>query len=102
MPEHPYITKFKYSGLGGIIRGTMVEEAIIDKKGRIVIPRHLREELGLREGTKVRLVMEEGKIVVMRPVTPEEFIHEMEGCIKEGSQIPKINPLELKKIWEKY
>jgi len=37
----------------------------------------------------------------MRPVTPEEFIHEMEGCIKEDSPISKINPLELKKIWEK-
>ena len=80
----------------------MVEEAVMDKKGRIVIPRRLREGLGLREGAKVRLAMEEGKIVVMRPVTPEEFIHEMEGCIKEDSQIPKINPLELKKIWEKY
>jgi len=37
----------------------------------------------------------------MRPVTPEEFIHEMEGCIKEDFPIPTINPLELKKIWEK-
>jgi len=77
-------------------------EAIIDKKGRIVIPKRFREGLGLREGAKVRLAMEEGKIVVMRSVTPEEFIREMEGCVKEGSQIPKINPLELKKIWEKY
>jgi len=80
----------------------MVEEATMDKKGRIVIPRHFREGLGLREGAKVRLVMEEGKIVVMRLVTPEEFVRKMEGCVKEGSQIPKINPLELKKIWERY
>lgn len=79
----------------------MVEEAVVDKKGRIVIPVHLRQELGLREGAKVRLALEEGKILIMRPVTPEEFIHEMEGCIKEDSPIPKINPLELKKIWEK-
>jgi len=79
----------------------MVEEAIVDKKGRIVIPAHLRQGLGLREGTKVKLALEEGKILMMRPVTPEEFIHEMEGCIKEDFPIPKINPLELKKIWEK-
>jgi AbrB family looped-hinge helix DNA binding protein len=85
----------------GTIGGNMVEEAIVDKKGRIVIPAHLRQGLGLHEGAKVRLALEEGKILIMRPVTPKEFISEMEGCIKEDSPIPKINPLELKKIWEK-
>ena len=78
----------------------MVQEAVIDTKGRIVIPRQLREKLNLREGSKVRLTLEEGKIVIIRPTAPEEFIHEMEGSVKEGSPIPKINPLELKKIWE--
>jgi AbrB family looped-hinge helix DNA binding protein len=80
----------------------MVEEASIDKKGRIVIPRHLREGLGLHEGAKVRLTLEEEKILITKPITPEKFIHEMEGCIKKDSPVPKINPLELKKIWEKY
>jgi AbrB family looped-hinge helix DNA binding protein len=79
----------------------MVEEALIDKKGRIVIPRHLREGLGLHEGAKVRLTLEEEKILITKPITPEKFIQEMEGCIKEDSPVPKINPLELKKIWEK-
>jgi len=79
----------------------MVQEAIIDTKGRIVIPRQLREKLNLREGSKVRLTLEEGKIVIIRPITPKEFIHQMEGSVKEGSPIPKINPLELKKIWER-
>jgi len=36
----------------------------------------------------------------MRHVTPEEFIREMEGCVKEGSEIPRTNPLEMKRIWE--
>ena len=79
----------------------MVEEASIDKKGRIVIPRHLREGLGLHEGAKVRLTLEEEKILITKPIPPGKFIHEMEGCIKEDSPVPKINPLELKKIWEK-
>lgn len=79
----------------------MAHETVIDKKGRIVISKRLREGLGLRKGAKVRLALEEGRIVIMRPLTPEEFIHEMEGCIKEGSPIPKINPLEVKKIWER-
>jgi len=79
----------------------MVEEAVVDRKGRIVIPIHLRQGLGLREGAKVKLTLEEGKIFITRQVTPEEFVREMEGCIKEGSPIPKTDPLELKRIWEK-
>ena len=79
----------------------MVEEAVIDDKGRIAIPKRLREDLGLRQGTRVRLLLEEGKIVIMKPVTPEEFIREMEGFIKEGSPVKKANPLKLKEIWEK-
>lgn len=78
----------------------MADEAILDKKGRIVIPRQLRDELGLREGSKVKLLLDEEKIIVIKPVNPKEFINEMEGCVKEGSPIPKVNPLELKKIWE--
>jgi len=79
----------------------MVGEAVVDKKGRIVIPRNLREELGLHRGAKVRLTLEEKRILITRPITPEKFIHEMEGCIRENSSIPMINPLELKKIWGK-
>ncbi|MEM3526019.1 MAG: AbrB/MazE/SpoVT family DNA-binding domain-containing protein [Candidatus Jordarchaeaceae archaeon] len=79
----------------------MVGEAVIDIKGRIAIPKQLRESLNLREGTKVKLLLEEGKIVIMKPVTPEEFIREMEGFIKEGSPIQKANPLKLKELWEK-
>lgn len=42
-----------------------------------------------------------GRITVAKPVTPTEFIREMEGCVKEDSPIPKIDPLRLKRIWGK-
>ena len=76
-------------------------EAAVDKKGRVVIPAHLRQRLGLREGAKVKLALEGRKIIIIKPIAPEEFIREMEGCVKEGSPIPRINPLKLKEIWEK-
>jgi hypothetical protein len=34
----------------------------------------------------------------MGKIEPEEFIAELEGCIKEGT--PHINPLDLKRMWD--
>jgi hypothetical protein len=36
--------------------------------------------------------------VIMPPISPEEFIKEMKGCIKEST--PGLDPLNLKKMWE--
>jgi bifunctional DNA-binding transcriptional regulator/antitoxin component of YhaV-PrlF toxin-antitoxin module len=74
------------------------EEVVIDDKGRILIPNATRKKVGLQIGGKARLKIEKQKIIIIPPVSPEEFINEMEGCIKEGTTA--INPLELKKIWE--
>lgn len=78
-----------------------MEESVIDGKGRVVIPKRLRERAGLREGARVRLSVEGGRITVAKPVAPAEFIREMEGYVKGDSPIPKIDPLRLKRIWEK-
>jgi AbrB family looped-hinge helix DNA binding protein len=74
------------------------EEATVDNKGRVLIPKAFREKVGLQVGGKARLKIEKENIVIMPPISPEEFIKEMEGCIKEG--VPSINPLKLKKIWD--
>ena len=73
-------------------------EVFIDDKGRILIPKKAREKIGLLTGGKARLKVENKKIIIMPPISPEDFIQEMEGCIKEGT--PTINPLDLKKIWD--
>ena len=74
------------------------EEVTVDNKGRILIPKEARDKIGLQTGGKARLKVEQERIIIMPPIKPEEFIKEMEGCIKEGT--PTIDPLELKKIWE--
>jgi AbrB family looped-hinge helix DNA binding protein len=79
----------------------MVDESVMDDKGRVAIPKRLRDELDLREGSKVKIVSENGKIVIMKPLTPDEFINEMEGFIKEGSKVQKTASLKLKEIWKK-
>lgn len=75
------------------------EEVRVDDKGRVLIPKEVRDKVGLKAGGKARLKVENEKIVIMPPISPEEFIEEMEGCIREGT--PAVDPLKLKKIWEK-
>lgn len=88
----------KFPTVGINIVGEMTEEVIVDDKGRILIPKEARDKIGLQTGSKARIKVEKEKIIIMPPVQPEEFIKEMEGCIKEGA--PTMNPLELKKMWE--
>lgn len=76
----------------------MEQEILLDNKGRILIPKEAREKIGLQTGGKARLKIEKKKLIIMAPVSPEEFIQELEGCITEDT--PTINPLDLKKIWE--
>jgi AbrB family looped-hinge helix DNA binding protein len=75
-----------------------VEEVAVDSKGRVLIPKDVRDRIGLQAGGKARLRIEKEGIFIMPPISPEEFIEEMEGCIREGS--PTIDPLKLKKLWE--
>ena len=74
------------------------QEVTVDCKGRILMPKEARDKIGLQAGGKARLKIGKENIVIMPPVSPEEFIQEMEACIKEGT--PTIDPLKLKKMWE--
>lgn len=70
-------------------------EAVIDERGRIVIPRELRAELDLRSEQRLR-VSRRGKELVLTPeVGVDEFISQLKGCV-HGS---KVRPEDLKEIW---
>ncbi len=85
--------------MGRFTDGNMTNlEVVIDDKGRILIPKALREKAGLKPGDRARLRVEKGRIVIIPPISPQEFIQEMEGCITEGT--PSIEPLKLKEIWK--
>lgn len=70
----------------------------VDRKGRVLIPKDVRDRVGLKAGGKARLKVEDERIIIMPPISPETFIEEMEGCIREGT--PIVDPLKLKEIWE--
>lgn len=49
-------------------------------KGRVVIPRWLRMELDIGEGTRV-LVYQQGDTIVLKPITPRH-IRNLRGTLK--------------------
>lgn len=71
----------------------------VDDKGRITIPEDLREKLGIRRGSKVRIRLHDNDVVLASVIDPKEFVKKMEGFVKEGSSVEKMDPLRLKEIW---
>lgn len=75
--------------------GILMGEAVIDERGRIVIPNEIRAELNLRPEQKLR-ISKKGKDLLLSPEgSADEFIAELRGCV-HGS---KIEPVDLKNIW---
>ncbi len=68
----------------------------IDGRGRITIPKEIREKVGLRPGDRVRVTAEHDRAIVQRTVDTTTFVKELRGCITvEG----EIDPPDLKRIW---
>ena len=75
--------------------GTGMGEAVIDERGRIVIPNEIRVELNLRPEQKLRVSTKDNELVLSPEVSLEQFVVGLRGCV-HGS---KIEPEELKSIW---
>lgn len=68
----------------------------VDAKGRIVLPRAVRERLGIEPGTEVEIHEEDGKAVVEPEDDPQEIIDRMEELIAETSPASEdTTPLEV-------
>jgi len=75
--------------------GILMGEAVIDERGRIVIPNEIRAELKLRPEQKLRISTNGKELVLSPEIGVEEFISGLKGCI-HGS---KVKPEDLKMIW---
>lgn len=69
--------------------------AVLDGRGRVTIPKQLRERLGLKPDQELLVESREREIVLKPALEPEKFIEELRGCVS-GS---RISPSELKEIW---
>jgi AbrB family looped-hinge helix DNA binding protein len=59
-----------------------VQTSVVTTKGQLVIPARLRKRFGIKKGTLVSFVEENGHIV-LQPVT-REFIRGLRGSLKSG------------------
>ena len=57
-----------------------IETSVVTTKGQLVIPARLRRRFGIKKGTMVTFVEDDGRIIV-QPVT-REFIRALRGSLK--------------------
>ena len=57
-----------------------IETSVVTSKGQLVIPARLRRRLGIKKGTLIAFVEDDGRML-MQPVT-REFIHGLRGSLK--------------------
>lgn len=70
-------------------------EAVIDERGRIVIPNEIRVELKLRPEQRLRILTKGRELVLSPEIGVDEFVSGLKGCVR-GS---KLKPEDLKSIW---
>ncbi len=56
-------------------------ETIATSKGQVVIPSKIRRQLGIKEGTHLRIDVDERNRLILTPVT-REFVHSLRGKYK--------------------
>lgn len=86
----------------GTEMATTDDERTVDERGRVTIPKEMRDALGIEAGEEVALELREGEVVIRPRVSREEFIETMEGCINEETvreDAEDIDPHELTELW---
>ncbi len=62
-------------------------ETVATTKGQVVIPASLRRKYGIKSGTKIKVVEDDGRIVLV-PITPA-YVRKVKGMFK-GSGAMKV------------
>jgi AbrB family looped-hinge helix DNA binding protein len=68
--------------------------AKVDSKGRVVLPKEIRERLDITPGTEVTIREADGKAVVDPESDPEEILERMDGLIADIDADPEPTPPE--------
>ncbi len=72
-------------------------ERTVSEKGQIVIPKDVRDYLGLKPGTEITLDVSDGKLIIKPKLSPKEFIEEFTNV---GKKLKKLDMRRIKTILE--
>ena len=75
----------------------------IDSAGRIVIPKPIRDRLGLRGGETVEIEELDGRIELSRPRRDVELVENEDGLLvpEPGTPMPGLGPDEVRDLLER-
>ena len=76
-------------------------QTTIDKAGRVVIPKSLRESLGLAEGGVVEVIAEDGRVVISPRPIGKRLITKggVLVCVADG-EVPPLNAEQVREVLE--
>lgn len=66
----------------------------VDSKGRVVLPRELRDRLDITPGTEVEVREEDGKMVLRPETDPAQVIERLERLVEETASPEETTPPE--------
>lgn len=88
--------------LVGTTMNASTDDRQLDSKGRITIPKSIRERLNLTAGDHVDIAVEDDAVIIRSQISREEFVEQMKGCINKktrSSDISSLQPEDLKADW---
>lgn len=74
-PYQRFKLTFPLSTFGGFFLNS---DVIVDTKGRILIPKDIREKLNILPGVRFLIKIEDGRLVLLRTTSLEDFQSEIE------------------------
>jgi AbrB family looped-hinge helix DNA binding protein len=74
----------------------------IDGAGRVVIPKPMRDEAGLRPGTELEVEFRDGRIEIAPATVPMRVVRRQgPAFIEPGSEMPPLTAAEVRDVLER-
>lgn len=70
----------------------------VDAKGRVTIPRSIRDALDIESGEEVSVELENGRVVIRPQVSREAFVETMKGCIDAETRAEDAEPTDPRRL----
>ena len=76
----------------------MIARSRVDGKGRIVLPKKVREALNLREGDEVVIILKGGRLILEKAENPFKVIEEILGDLTFSRELRRTAEKEALKV----